>query len=127
MQIAKDTLKARQGSTRIIQARLDKGTVPLLDVNQAQIEEADAMSRLASFRRQRQQAENALSVLLGSSPRKILRGRSLRGQLYPIEVPAGLPSVLLERRPDIRAAEQNLAARRLVSVWPRRYASRLSL
>ncbi|MCP4000733.1 MAG: efflux transporter outer membrane subunit [Gammaproteobacteria bacterium] len=108
--ISEETLDARKDTTLIIQARYDHGTVPLLDVNQAQIEEADAMSRLATFRRQRQQAENALSVLLGSSPRKIMRGRSLKGQIYPIEVPAGLPSVLLERRPDIRAAEQNLAA-----------------
>jgi multidrug efflux system outer membrane protein len=108
--IAEDTLTARKGSTRIIQARFDKGTVPLLDVNQAQIEEADAMARLASQRRQQQEAENALNVLIGSNPRKIIRGRSLRGQMYPIEIPPGLPATLLERRPDIRAAEQQLAA-----------------
>jgi multidrug efflux system outer membrane protein len=108
--IAEDTLEARQDSTRIIQARFDKGTVPLLDVNQAQIEEADAMARLASQRRQQVETENALSVLIGSSPRKIMRGRSIRQQLYPVEVPAGLPATLLERRPDIRSAEQRLAA-----------------
>jgi multidrug efflux system outer membrane protein len=108
--IAEDTLEARQDSTRIIQARHDKGTVPLLDVNQAQIEEADAMARLASQRRQQQETENALNVLLGSNPREIIRGRSIRGQMSPIEIPAGLPATLLERRPDIRAAEQQLAA-----------------
>ncbi|MGI9290130.1 MAG: efflux transporter outer membrane subunit [Gammaproteobacteria bacterium] len=108
--IAQDTLEARQDSTRIIQARYDKGTVPLLDVNQAQIEEADAQARLASQRRQQQEVENALSVLIGSNPRKIIRGRALRGQMFPVEVPSGLPAELLERRPDIRAAEQALAA-----------------
>ena len=110
VEISKDTLEARRDSTGIIRARYDKGTVPLLDVNQAEIEEADALARLASFRRERQEAENALSVLVGSSPREILRGRALRAQLYPLEVPAGLPSALLERRPDIRSAEQQLAA-----------------
>jgi multidrug efflux system outer membrane protein len=108
--ISEDTLEARVDSTAIIQARYDKGTVPLLDVNQAQIEEADAMARLATFKRQRQEAENALSVLIGSNPREIMRGRSIRSQLYPVEVPAGLPATLLERRPDIRSAEQSLAA-----------------
>jgi multidrug efflux system outer membrane protein len=108
--IAKDTVEARQDSTGIIRARYNKGTVPLLDVNQAEIEEADAMAVLAALRRQRQEAENALSVLIGSNPREIMRGRSIRSQLYPVEVPAGLPATLLERRPDIRSAEQSLAA-----------------
>lgn len=108
--IAEETVETRRESTRIISARHDKGIVPLLDVNQAEIEEADAMAVLASLRRQRQEAENALSVLIGSNPRKIIRGQSIREQLYPVEVPAGLPATLLERRPDIRSAEQSLAA-----------------
>lgn len=108
--ISADTLKARQDATNLIRARYDKGTVPLLDVNQAEIEEADAQARLANFKRQRQETENALSVLIGKNPGKILRGRSLQGQMYPIKVPSGLPASLLERRPDIRSAEQQLAA-----------------
>lgn len=110
VEIAKDTLKARQDSTDLIQARFDKGIVPLLDVNQAQIEEADAMARLAVLSRQTREAENLLSVLVGANPRPIIRGRELDQQLFLIDVPAGLPSELLERRPDIRAAEQRLAA-----------------
>lgn len=110
VQIAEDTLEARKDSTGIIQARFDKGTVPLLDVNQAQIEEADAMARLASLRRQQREAENLLSVLIGSNPRPILRGRKNDEQLFPISVPSGIPADLLERRPDIRAAEQRLAS-----------------
>jgi multidrug efflux system outer membrane protein len=108
--IAEDTVEARQESTGIIRARFDKGTVPLLDVNQAEIEEADAMARLASLRRQAREAENLLNVLVGSNPRPILRGSPLDSQMFAVEVPAGLPSELLERRPDVRAAEQRLAA-----------------
>jgi multidrug efflux system outer membrane protein len=108
--ISEDTLEARHNSTSLIRARFEKGTVPLLDVNQAEIEEADAMARLASLRRQAREAENLLSVLIGSSPRSIIRGRALDEQMFLIDVPAGLPSELLERRPDIRASEQRLAA-----------------
>jgi len=110
VEIAKDTARARKDSTSIIQSRFDLGTVPLLDVNQAQIEEADALARLASLRRQAIEAENLLSVLIGSNPRPIIRGRNIEQQVFPIKVPAGLPSTLLERRPDVRAAEQRLAA-----------------
>jgi multidrug efflux system outer membrane protein len=108
--ISEDTLEARHDSTNLIRARFSKGTVPLLDVNQAEIEEADAMARLASLRRQTREAENLLSVFIGSNPRSIIRGRALDEQMFLIDVPAGLPSELLERRPDIRAAEQRLAA-----------------
>ncbi len=110
VQIAKDTLEARRDSTELIRARFAEGTVPLLDVNQAEIEEADAMARLASLRRQAREAENLLSVLVGSNPRKIIRGRDLSAQMFPVDVPAGIPASLLERRPDIRASEQQLAA-----------------
>lgn len=108
--IAEETLQARKESTGIIRARFEKGTAPLLDVNQAEIEEADAAARLASLRRQTREAENLLSVLIGANPRPIVRGRELDEQLFLIDVPAGIPSELLERRPDIRSAEQQLAA-----------------
>jgi multidrug efflux system outer membrane protein len=109
-EIAQRTLMTRQDSTRIIRERFDKGIVPILDVNQAEIEEAEAAATLSALARQRIQAENLLSILLGQNPGPIVRGRALNDQTLIPAVPAGLPSELLERRPDVRAAEQTLAA-----------------
>ncbi len=109
--IAQSTMHTRQDSLGIIQARFDKGTVPLLDVNQAQIELADAVAELASLERERDQAENALSVLLGQNPGTLDRSEvELAETLNIPAIPVGLPSELLERRPDIRQAERALAA-----------------
>ena len=109
--IAARTVDTRQDSLGIIQARFDKGTVPLLDVNQAQIELADAIAELASLEREREQAENALSILLGRNPGPLERSAfELKDTVHIPEIPAGLPSELLERRPDIRGASQSLAA-----------------
>ena len=108
--IAAATLEARKKSTVLIQARFDQGTVPLLDVNQAQIQEATAAAQLASLRRQSREVENLLNVLIGQNPRPIVRGKDIYAAIIAPDVPAGLPSALLERRPDIRAAEARLAA-----------------
>ena len=108
--IAQRTLETRQDSLNIIQARFDHGTVPLIDVNQAQIELADAAAQLAALERENQRAENLLSVLLGQNPGSIVRARGKEEKLFPPEIPAGLPSELLERRPDVRQASQQLAA-----------------
>ena len=108
--IAQRTMKTRQDSLDIIQARFDKGTVPLVDVNQAQIELADAAAQLAALERENQRAENLLSVLLGQNPGPVMRTPGKDEKLLPPEIPAGLPSELLERRPDIRQASQQLAA-----------------
>ena len=108
--IAKRTLNARQESTKIIQARFDQGVVPLLDVNQAQIEEADAAAQISVFERDLIQAENLLNLLLGRSPDNVIVTRDGQMSLIPPDVPAGLPAELLERRPDVRQAEQLLAA-----------------
>jgi len=108
--IAKRTLETRRKATGIIQSRFDEGIVPLLDVNQAQIEEADAAAQMYAFERDVIQVENLLSVLIGSNPGPVLRARDRTLTLRPPMVPAGLPSALLERRPDVRRAEQQLAA-----------------
>jgi multidrug efflux system outer membrane protein len=108
--IAQRTMKTRQDSLDIIQARFEKGTVPLIDVNQAQIELADAAAQLASLKRENQRAENLLSVLLGQNPGPVMRTPGKDEKLLPPEIPAGLPSELLERRPDVRQASQQLAA-----------------
>ncbi len=108
--ISRHTVEGRSDSLRIIQARFDKGTVAELDVNQAQIELAIAEVAAASFERQVVQAENALRLLLGRYPGTIERGRPLSEWDFGGAVPPGLPSELLQRRPDVVSAEQALAA-----------------
>jgi multidrug efflux system outer membrane protein len=110
LEISRRTLKSREASLDIIKARFDRGTVPELDVNQAEIQAAQAQASVAQFDRLVRQAENALSVLLGERPRLISRGGGLADQDLPLDVPAGLPVELLERRPDVFAAEQALVA-----------------
>lgn len=104
------TVEGRTDSLKIIQARFDKGTVPELDVNQAEIELAIAEAAVASFRRQIVQAENALRILLGQNPGSIPRGLELKQQAFPPDVPAGLPSALVDQRPDVILAEEQLVA-----------------
>jgi multidrug efflux system outer membrane protein len=110
LQIAERTLATRLDSLKIIQARFDKGTVPELDVNQAEIEVAVAESAIATFQRQIVQTENALRILLGRNPGPVNRGEALEEQRFPPDVPAGLPSELLQRRPDVVQAETQLEA-----------------
>lgn len=110
LDIARRTLQSWEESVRIAQARLRQGLIPKLDADQFESERANAASRTAELERQMTQKENELSVLLGSNPIKIPRGRALTEQVMPPEVPAGLPSDLLQRRPDILQAEQQLAA-----------------
>ncbi len=108
--IAERTLETRIESLGIIQARFDRGTVALIDVNQAQIEKYDAEAQLVALQREDVQVENLLNVLLGQHPGAIEREQRDIYSLEPLKVPAGLPSELLERRPDVRVAEQTLAA-----------------
>ncbi len=110
LEIARRTEAARRDSLGIIQARFDKGTVPRLDLNQAEIELAVASAAAAAAERAVAQTEHALSLLLGRNPGPIVRGLALRQQAVPPAVPAGLPSELLQRRPDVLAAEASLAA-----------------
>jgi multidrug efflux system outer membrane protein len=108
--ISQRTVASRRDALGIIQARFDRGTVPELDVNQAQIELAIAEAAVASFERQVAQTQNALRILLGRNPGSIPRGLALDQQVFPPEVPTGLPSELLQRRPDVVAAEEQLVA-----------------
>ncbi|MEE4145012.1 MAG: efflux transporter outer membrane subunit [Halieaceae bacterium] len=110
LEVAEQTLQTRRESLRIIQARFDKGTVPQLDVYQAQVEVAVAETAIASFARQTVQTENALRILLGLNPGPVTRGDSLASQIFPPSVPVGLPSTLLKRRPDVVQAEAELMA-----------------
>lgn len=110
LDIAKRTLQAWEESVRIGQARLRQGLTNRLDVDQFEAERENAAARIAELKRQMVQKENELSVLLGRSPAQVSRGRSLTEQVVPPVVPAGLPSELLQRRPDVVQAEQGLAA-----------------
>jgi len=110
LQIAQRTLLAWEESVRIGRARLRQGIINRLDVDQFEAERENAAARIAELKRQTVQKENELSVLLGRNPSPIARGQTLTEQTMPPVVPAGLPSDLLQRRPDIVQAEQELAA-----------------
>src|SRR5262245_35661138 len=110
LEIATRTVQAWDESVRIAQARFRQGYINKLDVNQFEAERENAAARIAELKRQVVQKENELSVLLGRNPNQVPRGRTLTDQLMPPVVPAGLPSELLQRRPDVVQAEQQLAA-----------------
>ena len=110
LQVAKQSLESRQGSLRLVQARLTGGLANQLEVDQATSLVASAAGTIADVERQREQAENFLNTLLGRNPGPVDRTKVLSDQKLAPEVPAGLPSALLDRRPDIRLAEQQLVA-----------------
>ncbi|MDF0676967.1 MAG: efflux transporter outer membrane subunit [Nitrospira sp.] len=110
LDIAKRTLQSWEESVRIAQARLRQGMTSKLDADQFEAERANAAARTAELQRRMVQTENELSVLLGRKPFSMARGRSLDEQALPPNVPAGLPSELLQRRPDVAVAERQLAA-----------------
>jgi len=110
LDIAERTVRAWEESVRIAQARLRQGMTSKLDADQFEAERANAAARTAELQRQMVQAENQLSVLLGRKPYAIVRGRTLDEQILVPDVPAGLPSELLQRRPDLQVAERQLAA-----------------
>ena len=110
LQITYDTIKTQQDSVRLTQFRVQHGVATKLDVLQAQQTLDTANATVPDLQRQIGQEEDAISILLGDYPHGIARGLPLVEQPLPPEVPPGLPSTLLERRPDIREAEQNLVA-----------------
>jgi multidrug efflux system outer membrane protein len=110
LDISEQTLESRRESFRIIQERFDKGIVPELDLNQAQIQEAIAEAAVPLYTRLVAQTENALNILLGKMPSPIETPGKIKNLPIPPDIPAGIPSVILERRPDVLQAEQQLAA-----------------
>lgn len=110
LDVSRATLESRQESLRLTQVREQGGVTSLVDVRQAEQLVYEATGEIATLEREIEQQENFLSVLLGDNPGPIGRGRSLTDQPQPPEVPAGLPSSLLARRPDIQAAEQQVVA-----------------
>jgi multidrug efflux system outer membrane protein len=109
LDIAKATTGSLGEAARLQQVRFDEGATPESDYRQAQAQFEAAAAQVPEFERQIVRQENLISILLGSNPGPIPRGASIDELKFP-DVPAGLPSSLLERRPDIRQAEQNLVA-----------------
>ncbi len=107
---AKQTLITRTESLRIIRERFEKGIIPEIDLNQAQIQEAIAAGAIPVYERSVAFTENALSVLIGENPKEILTFVNIEELTIPITIPVGLPSQLLTRRPDIMEAEQLVVA-----------------
>ena len=110
LEISKNTLESRHKQTVLVRNRFNGGIVSELDVRQAEVQEAIAAVAVPSFERQIVQTENALSLLLGRNPGSVARGADLVKQVLPENPPVGLPSELLQRRPDIRQTEEALHA-----------------
>lgn len=126
--IARRTLTTREESLQLIRNREQGGLGTLVEVRQGEQLVHTAARAIPNLEQLIEQTENQVSFLLGGSPGAIARGRALTDQEQPPSVPAGLPSALLERRPDIRAAEQNLvAANAIIGVAKAAYFPRISL
>jgi multidrug efflux system outer membrane protein len=110
LELVHESIKTREEGVRLNVAREQGGVATMVDVDQAKTLLETSQAELALLERGQQQTENLISFLLGRPPGPITRGRSLVEQPQPPQVPAGLPSALLDRRPDIRGAEQNLVA-----------------
>jgi outer membrane protein, multidrug efflux system len=110
LQITRDTVKTQEDAVKLNNLRVEHGVATKLDVLQAQQVLDTANASIPDLERQIAQEENAISILLGNYPQAVPRGKPLVEQLLPPEVPAGVPSTLLERRPDIREAEQTMVA-----------------
>jgi multidrug efflux system outer membrane protein len=127
LDIAQQTAASREQTLKLFKLRFDRGLVAKLELHQAESEYQAALATVPLLQKLIGQQENALSVLLGRNPGPIPRGKPLDYLVLPA-VPAGLPSQLLERRPDIRQAEQNLiAANARIGVAKAQYFPTISL
>jgi multidrug efflux system outer membrane protein len=128
LEISKRTLGSREDSLDLTKTLEQHGINSLLDVRQSEQLVYTAAAEVPDLERQIAQEENAISILLGNNPGDIPRGLKLTEEAHAPEVPVGLPSALLERRPDIRQAEQNLiAANAQIGVARAAYFPQISL
>jgi outer membrane protein, multidrug efflux system len=127
-QISEATLEARKESLRLVDIRFKGGATGLMDVRQSEQLVYTAAAAIPDLERQIEQQENFLSILLGENPAPIVRGKPLAEAIGLPAVPAGLPSTLLERRPDLQSAEQQLiAANARIGVAKSAYFPQISL
>jgi len=128
LDISRRTLASRQQSLRLITLRQQRGVATMLEVRQAEELVYDATEVIPALQQSIEQTENFLSYLTGRNPSAIERGLGLTEHMLPPEVPPGLPSDLLERRPDIRSAEASLvAANARIEVAKKEFFPRISL
>lgn len=109
LNISRETLGSRKASLDIISERYNEGIIPEIDLNQAQIQEAIAAANIPFYERLVANMEHALGVLLGKNP-GVIESNDLIDMVIPPDIPVGIPSDLLQRRPDILVAEQLLKA-----------------
>lgn len=109
LEVAERTAKSRKDSYDLFKLRYEGGVISELELNQVKSEYEAALAKIPEIEKQIGLQENSLSVLIGKNPGPILRGKSMDELVLPA-VPSGLPSDLLEKRPDIRQAEQALIA-----------------
>jgi multidrug efflux system outer membrane protein len=110
LDLVRESIKTRQESLMLVTAREEGGVSNLVEVDQAKTLVVSAQANASLLENAQEQTENLINLLLGRQPGPVTRGRSLVDQPQPPQVPSGLPSALLERRPDIRVAEQQLIA-----------------
>jgi multidrug efflux system outer membrane protein len=128
LDVTQRALASRKESLQLTQTLEEHGINSILDVRQAEQLVYTAAGEIPDFERRIEQQENLLSILLGNNPAAVPRGIELTGQPHAPEVPAGLPSSLLERRPDIRQAEQKMiAANAQIGVARAAYFPQISL
>lgn len=128
LEIARRTLASRRESLRIIKLRQERGVSNLLEVRQAEELVYNATEIIPAVEQSVERQENFISLLTGKSPQAVPRGEELTNQQLPPDVPAGLPSDLLARRPDIRSAEAELfAADARIEVARKAFFPRISL
>jgi len=128
LEISRQTLASRTDSLRLTSLLADRGATSMLDVRQAEQLVFGAGATIPDLERSIEQQENFISILVGKNPDSIVRGRTLVDQPRPPQIPEGLPSSLLERRPDILQAEQQLiAANAQIGVAKAQYFPQISL
>jgi outer membrane protein, multidrug efflux system len=110
MEISRGALASRKESLRLVEVRAKGGVTSMLDVRQSEQLVYTAAAAIPDLERRIEQQENLISILLGKNPEPVTRGKSLVENAIPPTVPAGLPSSLLGRRPDIQSSEQQLVA-----------------
>src|SRR5246127_227317 len=110
MEISRGALASRKESLRLVEVRAKGGGTSMLDVRQSEQLVYTAAAAIPDLERRIEQQENLISILLGKNPAPVTRGKSLVENAIPPTVPAGLPSSLLGRRPDIQSSEQQLVA-----------------